>query len=238
MRITLFCLAVCALAPTIRDEQRLNLAVPVTGELRITDPRLLQPCDVGFVVAQIGGAFNVPVGFENRRDCWLSRRGKPGLETEGTEDLIGMSARQALDHLMTFMPAYSWRELGGVIVARPKSAWDDPQNVLNFPTAAFETTNQPLRDVLHTLLDGVRPKALVPHRDVPLRTDRPIDQPVTVVFRGGTMLEAVNEIARARTGVYWQLAYDSIPGRATIEFGTFDFSGIVLASVGVPQEAR
>jgi hypothetical protein len=236
MRIAVLCLAVCVLGP-IRGEQSLSLDLPITKELRITNPRLLRPCDVGLVVPQIGGAINVPVGFENNRECWLTLRGKPGFDSAHTEDVGGMSARQVLDHLMTFMPEHSWRELSGVIVVRPKSAWNDPRNVLNSRTASFEATNQPLDDVLHTLLNAVRPKVLVPHQDVP-RTERPIDRPVTVAFRGGTMLEAVNEIARTRAGVHWQLAYDSIPGRATIEFGTFDFSGFVMAPIVIPQETR
>jgi hypothetical protein len=92
---------------------------------------------LGALVAQIGRALRVPVGFENTRDCELTRRGKPGPDAECTEGLSGKSARQAFDYLMTFRPGCSWRELDGVIVVRPEAAWDDPRNVLNFSAAEF-----------------------------------------------------------------------------------------------------
>jgi hypothetical protein len=234
MRITFLPLLVLTFIATIETEQPLKLDVPVATQLQITDPRLLRPCDLGLVVPQVGRGLNAPVGFENGRDCWLTLQGKPGPNREHTEDLSGMSPRQALDHLIEFMPAFSWKEFDGVIAVRPRSAWSDPRNVLNLPTAPFEARNARLDDALHTMLDCVRPRASVPHEDIP-RPERAIDRPVTVRFRGGTLLEAVNEIARARTGVYWQLAYDSLPGRATIEFGTFDSDGIIMAPVAFPQ---
>lgn len=239
LRRILLALIVLALVPTLKAEHPLKLDAPIRGEFRITNPRLLRPCDSGAVVAQIGHTLNVAVGFENTPDCWLTLRGYPGSNADGSEDLRGMSPRQAFDYLMTFMPAFSWRAMDGAIVVRPKTAWNDPRNVLNLPTAAFETTNQRLDDVVHTLLEAVTPKAFVPHEDLP-KPERPIDRRVTVVFRGGTMLEAVNAVARARTDVYWQLAYSSVPGQATIEFGTLDVPGgsIILAPVAVPVGTR
>jgi len=126
--------------------------------------------------------------------------------------------------------------MDGVIVVRPADAWNDPQNVLNFPTAAFEATDQRLDDVVHTLLQAVTPKAFAPHEDL-ADPDRPINRRVTVMFRGGTMLDGVNAVARTRTGVYWQLGYSSAPGWATIEFGTLavQVGGIILAPVAVPH---
>jgi hypothetical protein len=241
MRRLFLALIVFAIVSTLRAEGRLNLDAPIRGACRITDPRLMPPCDVGALVAQIGHALNVPVGFENTPDCplvgrpgSLGLRGNPGPDSEGVEDLTGMSPRQAFDYLMTFMPGFSWKEMEGVIVVRPKAAWNDARNVLSLPTAAFETTDQRLNDVLHTLIDALPPEAFLPHEDVP-KPERPIDRRVTVVFRGGTMLEALNAVARARTDVDWKLAYAG-PGWADLEFGTGGSSaGVVMVPVAVPK---
>jgi hypothetical protein len=162
----LVALIVLVFLSTLRAEDRLNLDAPIRRETRITDPRILRPCDLGAIVAQIGHPLNVPVGFENNRDCGMTLRGDPGTFTDGTEDLKGRSPRQAFDYLMTFMPAFSWKEMDGAIVVRPKTAWDDPRNVLNLPTAAFKATDQPLDDVLHTLLNAVTPNVFLPHTDL------------------------------------------------------------------------
>jgi hypothetical protein len=70
-------IAVVALTfvPALGADDRLNLDAPITRQMRITDPRILRPCDLGAIVAQIGHAAGVPVGFEKSRDCWLSLHG-------------------------------------------------------------------------------------------------------------------------------------------------------------------
>jgi hypothetical protein len=80
----------------------------------------------------------------------------------------------------------------------------------------------------------VTPKVFVPHEDIP-RPERPIDQRISVSFRGGTMLEAVNEIARARGKVYWQFGHDSVPKQALLEFGILDSASLVFAHVALPD---
>jgi hypothetical protein len=231
-------LIISTIVPSIAAEKRLNLDTPATGQFRIADPRLLHPCDLGAVVAQIGHALTVPVGFENTRDCGLTLRGYPDSNSQGTEDLRGMSVRQAFDYLMTFMPAFSWREMNRVIVVRPKVEWDDPRNVLNFPTAAFAVTDQPLNDVLRTLLEAVTPTAFVTPVHL-IDPEAPINRRVIMSFRGGTMVDALNAVARTRTGLDWQLAYRSGPGRATIAFGALGVRGgsLIQAPVAVPEVA-
>jgi hypothetical protein len=239
MRAILIALITLTIVPPIATQKPFNLDLPVTREFRIADPKLLRPCDVGAVVAQVGHALNVPVGFENTRDCGLTLRGYPDSNSQSIEDLRGMSPRQAFDYLMTFMPAFSWKEIDGVIVVRPKAEWDDPRNVLNFPTVAFDVTDQPLNDVFRIVLEAVTPKAFVTHVHL-IDPERPINRRMTVSFRGGTMLEALNAVAQARTGLDWQLAYRSGLGRATIAFGTLNVPGgsLIEAPVAAPSITR
>jgi hypothetical protein len=189
---------------------------------------------MGVVVGQIARGLRVPAGFENARDCPLSPRGEAGTDGH-SKDINGLSIRQALDELMTFMPGFSWREVEGVLVVRPNSEWENRQNVLSLPTSAFSRTGQPIGEILHTVLEATLPRASVSHVDVP-RPERPIDRPITLVFAGGTMLEALNALSRAHGNVDWQIGYAAGPNRATIQFGAFDFNGgTIAAPVALPE---
>ncbi len=228
---TCLALAILALVPTRAAAQRVNLDAPVDTRFRITPLRLLRPCDLGFVVAQIGHALKVPVGFESTPDCPLTFHGGPGPGSD-TEDLAGKSPREAFDYLMTVYPEFSWKDMDGVIVVRPKAAWDDPNDVLHYPTASFQSADQPLDDALHALLRAVSPSAFSPHDDL-ANPDRPINRRVTVLFRGGTMLDALNTVVRSCADLDWQLGYYAGPGHADLLFGTSDYRTGVVAEPAI-----
>ena len=223
-------LLVVTLAGTIAARAASNLDTPIRGEFRIDNPRFLEPCACHMAVAQIARQANVLIGFENTPDCWLGPTAvKAGA---GNETLTGMSARQAFDHLMALMPMYSWKEMEGVAVVRPKAAWEDPRNVLNLPTASFSATDTPLDHALDTVLQAVTPPVFYPHDDVQ-RFGRPIDGPVSVGFPGGTMLEALNALVRAHQSAEWQLGYSG--NFATIAVESLAFTGgAVMAPVALP----
>ena len=226
----LFRLLVVTLAGTIAARPSSNLDAPIRDEFRIDNPRFLNPCAGHMAVAQIARQANVLIGFENTPDCWLGpTAARAGA---GNETLTGMSARQAFDHLMALMPMYSWKEMEGVAVVRPKAAWEDPRNVLNLPTASFSATDTPLDHALHTALQAVTPPVFYPHDDVQ-RFGRPIDGPVSVGFPGGTMLEALNALVRAHQSAEWQLGYSG--NFATIAVESLAFTGgVVMAPVALP----
>jgi len=207
---------------------------PIASDCRIDNPRFLNPCNSGMAVDQLARKADVLVGFENMPHCPPSSRSlKAGA---ASETLTGMSARQAFDHLMTLMPMFSWKEMNGVVVVRPKAAWDNPTDPLNLSTDAFEAANERVDDVLHTVLHAVKPSMFIPHEDVP-RHDGPITRPVAVAFSGGTMLDALNAIVRAHAGLEWQLGY---PGNsAVITLSTLEFPGDgVIAPVAIPPPRR
>jgi hypothetical protein len=204
---------------------------PVRGEFRIDNPRSLGACAGYIAIDQIARQAQVLVGFENMSDCWLSPRQLKAATD--TETLTGMSAREALDHLMTLMPEYSWREMNGVAVVRPKMKWDDPTDVLNFRAAAFRVTESPLGNALHRALQAVTPSVFHPHED-----DETLRGPngtlLSFVFPGGTMLDALNAIVRAHQSAEWQLGYGTNPARINLNTLTFSDSG-VTAPVALPQ---
>jgi hypothetical protein len=230
-------LLVAALAETVTAQNTSKLDDAIAGECRIANPRSMHPCDAGVAVDQLARHANVLVGFENTPDCRPSGRARsPGA---ANEILTGISARQAFDHLMTSMPQYSWKEMNGVVVVRPKAAWENPRNPLNLPTSRFEATDQRVDNVLHTVLHAVTPSMFIPHQHVP-RPDAPSNRLVDVTFSGGTMLDALNAVVRAHGDLEWQLGY---PGgseyRAVITLNTLEYPGdAVLAPVALPQDRR
>jgi hypothetical protein len=166
MRSMLVGSLVVALAQTIGAESQQNLDAPVGGEFRIVNPLLNSPCTFGAAVDQLARRAHVLVGFENTPDCWM---GAWTLHSgEGALDLTGMTARQALDHLVALTSTYRWQEIDGVVVIRPIAAWDDPTNMLNRPTASFNVTNANVHEVLHVLLQAVTPSLFYPHTDLQL----------------------------------------------------------------------
>jgi hypothetical protein len=225
----LFVLTLSAHA-TAQDTTKLDL--PVRGELRIDNPGLIDRCAGLLAVNQIARQADVLVGFENARGCQMATR---ALKADiAPEALTGMSARQALDRLMTLMPGFSWRAIGGVAVVRPDTAWDDPADVLNLPTAAFSATDRSLNELLHTALRLVSPSAFYPHEDVP-HSGRAIDAPVSVRFEGGTLLHALNALVTAHHAAEWNLVYRAGDrGAIALESLSLDGGG-VIAPVKLPQ---
>jgi hypothetical protein len=199
-------LLVVLVAQSVGAQHRSKLDDPVRTEFRILNLRLLQPCEVGTAVDQIARNASVRVGFENAADCGLSSRSLNA--GDDAEVLTGLSARQALDRLVASVPDFSWREMDGVVVVRPKAAWSDLKNTLNLPTTRFARKDVQLHEILHAMLDAVTPPLSRPHLDFPV-SPRSSGPPVSIAFRGGTLLDALNAIVRARRDAQWQLGYTS-----------------------------
>jgi hypothetical protein len=157
---------VVALAQSVGAQNVSKLDAPVGGEFRIDNPPGRSPCSFWNVLAQLAQRAHVLVGFENTPDCWPG--GRVLASGEGVLDLTGMTARQALDHLVALNSTYRWQEIDGVAVIRPIAAWDDPTNMLNRPTAAFNVANAHVHEVLHVLLQAVTPSLFEPHTDLEL----------------------------------------------------------------------
>jgi hypothetical protein len=181
-------------------------------------------------VEQLARRTQVLVGFEQTPDCRLApsalRAGDSGL------DLTGLTAREAFDRLIIADPRYRWQEVGQLVVIRPVAAWIDPTNLLNREVRPFKVENAHVHTVLHELLQAAMPSLFIPHTDLQLssngRPDNPrppawIDTPVSLAYRGGTLLEALGILAKAHGRLIWQVGYDR--GHSVIELQTLEFSG-------------
>ncbi len=234
MRNLVLAFIVIALAAPIAGRTASKLDDPIRGELRIDDPRSLPSCASGMAVDQLARATDLPVGFEASPDCWLSPRSRTPGASSGS--LTGMSVREAFDRLIASMPMYSWKELNGVVVVRPTTAWADSDDFLNQPVQPFAVTNAHADDVLHTALRAVTPSLFLPHVDVP-RSGQLSGQSMTVKFPGGTLLDAFNTIVGAHGAAQWQVGYGD--GRAQVLLSTLAFPGdSVMAPAANPHRHR
>jgi hypothetical protein len=192
------------LAPTasLRAENPTVLDRTV-AEFRI--PRVLEPCAIHQVVQQLGRTAQIPVGFQAGPECqttsdvprvsgqWLVDRRLPS--TADALDMSGMTARQVLDRVMKLFPDYSWKEMNGVAVVRPRNAWADPADVLNVRAEPFHVDNGRLTSTVHRLLG--RPDGF----EAP---DKAINAQVfSLSFAGGTLLEGLVAIVRAAGAGGW-----------------------------------
>lgn len=109
------------------------------GHLQIPDTFWL-PCEIRTVVARIGRTADIPVGFEAGSECtansmaeatgYYMADGEVG-ETAAMVDLTASTVSAAFDAIVARAPEYSWKNMGGVIVVRPKSAWADTSDSLS-----------------------------------------------------------------------------------------------------------
>lgn len=233
---------VVLLCRSLSAEDTSPLDRPITNDFRIVNLTTLQPCAVGTVIDQIARKTHVLVGFENAPGCHPSPRATTRQERhrelgDGEEVLNGMTARQAFDHVTAVMSTFTWQEMDGVAVVRPKTAWNERTNALNVLAAPMSVVDQKLGDIMDMLLRGTRPSMFVPHHQLPTPAT-PIDVRVSMTFPGGSLLEAVNTIVRSRQDAEWQFAYPG-QGMGMLILSTFDLSGgEVISPVALPATGR
>jgi len=206
-------LAVCATSLSARRPSPLD--TPVEGPFRLIGPRVRQDCTSWWPTAeQFAQKVHVRVGFETTPQCWLGGGGAHPFAPTLTFD--GLSPREALDRLMEMRPEFAWREVDGVVVIRPVPAWMATGHVLQTRVGPFVVEGVHPHHALHTMLDSAQPSLLWPHTDLSLsslgrRLFDPaatglIDEPVTVRFTGGTVLQALNAVTEPFGGI-WQIGY-------------------------------
>jgi hypothetical protein len=219
----LFCLLLVVLASPVNAQRRLTLDDPI-GEFRIPNP--LPPCGIDSVVKRLAQTARVLVGFENIPECASVVFPLIGIDRTphglvDNDDLTGMTARQALDHLMTLTPLSRWQEIDQVAVIRPAIAWNDPNDALNRQADSFNLADTRLDFALRTVM-------IVPG---PPSDDGPgIGRQFAVTFPGGTILDALNAIIRAHENVGWciglEFPYPDGSAAVRISLTTFDTSAV------------
>jgi hypothetical protein len=216
----------------LRAQTPTALDTAIEGGVRFEDPRVGNHCQSGASLHQIALQGRLLYGFENTSDCWL---GRATYQVRPDTQLTASTPREALDRLIAAMPGFQWKEIDGVVVVRPTTAWADPDDVLNLPTAAFRAPHGPFNDALHTALRAVTPPLIDPsHEDVP-HSDR-MNSAASVTFRGGSLLEALNELVRARHDAFWRIGYNGAPRRGDIALGALEArGGGIMAQIMLPR---
>jgi hypothetical protein len=140
-------------------------------------------------LADVAAAVEVPLGLE-----LLPPQAAPNPPQAIT--VTGLPLRIALGALADVDARYEWREMDGVIVVRPRTAWSDPENRLSSPVSHVRleqvTTSEAIRRVL-TLLGSEQRLASVPDT-----------RPVSVDIASGTILDLLSAVARSHGALSWR----------------------------------
>jgi hypothetical protein len=173
-------------------------------------------CSVLELFDQVARQARIPIGFESARGCWLGSRS--AVPASGARTLRARTAREAFDEIAELSGAFSWRDANGVVVIRPAGAWREA-GFLSLRVGAFHMINVSLDEALCRALDEATPRVRYerPRRSRPLE---PIEIPMSVDFSGGTLMDALTAIVRAKGSAEWQVAYSN--GRAGVLISALD----------------
>jgi hypothetical protein len=178
-------LLVVALAVAARAREPLSLDAPVqTFQL----PGSIPPCGLTTALARLARSNTMLVGLERARGCAANEY--PQLDLSNAELLTDVSKRVVLDRILALVPGYSWREVEGVAVVRPASAWADTKSLLAARVPAFRG---PYDATVPHLMNAVfRRPDNPPHKRT--MADKQI---FPATFSGGTLLQGLNALIRA-----------------------------------------
>jgi hypothetical protein len=191
----------------------LTVVAPSPAQSRMTDrivgsrpqfsvPLPLHPRGVPWTVGFLAIDTKTPAGIEVAKEPFV-----PVRTDETRLELTGLPLVEALNRLLAHDPRYEWRAMNGVIVVRPKPSWDNPNHPLHRNAGSFSLTNATLPDVVPALLHFfIRDRILT--RAAGEDSGSPFSVHVT-----GTVLDAFNAVARART-LIWEIGEEPIPNRS------------------------
>jgi hypothetical protein len=186
-------------------------------------------------LASIARSSGALIGFETMLDT------EQGLgRTEFGWWLRGKKVSEALDDLIALHPGYEWRSVNGVIHVRPQTAFANPNHFLNHAAGPLD-----LKDALplHATFEAHRvfiPDCVVRHpiytdrRDAFLENeDKVMRQPVTLSFRGGTVLQLLDAVIKAHGSLYWNVTYQVPPERLHDATPSYEYA--IFAFAPYPQ---
>jgi hypothetical protein len=152
-------------------------------------------------IRDLAKATKVPMGVE-----FLGPGKRP---LTGSIHATGNTLRWVLDAIVAVDSRYEWRELQGVIVVRPATAWNDPEHLFSKSVPAvrlIDVSPQAAVERLAKQLGHPDPLAGIPHGKL-----LSIDAPPSTVF------DLANAILRAHGELTWELSPET--HRESIEQG-------------------
>ena len=163
------------------------------GATTVRLPSTLPKCGgVNRVLAALARTSQVTTGFQESKECQSQFQRIERVEIN--YDMSGettLTVRQVLDRLIELSPDFRWSDMDGVAVVRPRSSWNDSTDALNTRLASFHFANTTVGETLAAILR------------LPARSSRLDRKTFDVAFEGGTMVEALNALVRARGDVGW-----------------------------------
>ena len=179
------------------------LDAELRDSISVTDVQNMNPCAVGMVFDQVSRAVSVPLVFENLRGCPPAPRStvRPSVQSGQSR-----SARQLLDELTTLVPQYAWREMNGVVVVRPREAWESSADPLSQPIGSLDFRESGLENVVETIVNSTTSLRVLSQSRL-LPSPEWSNRPLTMRFQGGTVLDALVMLASTCGDLTWQLGY-------------------------------
>jgi hypothetical protein len=113
----------------------------------------------------------------------------------------GLTVEEALNRIVAADPRLEWRMMSGMVVMRPREAWNDPNNDLNKHLTSFAVSQMPLTEAFSQLYQAMgAPLVRGPdHPKAPL---------VSVTLTGGSVLDALNAMVESQEW-RWIVRYET-----------------------------
>jgi len=156
-----------------------------------------EPCICGQFVQQLARATGLPMGLE------LVPGGPRPLRVQET-DLTGLRLRDVLDAVTAAQPEYEWREVGGIIVFRPRGAWENADDPLFRLVSGVQLHDEPTQKVIGAVLSRFG----VPHAD---KNYFPDTRKITLDQGQGAALDLLNALVTAHGQLMW--TWEDLPPR-------------------------
>jgi hypothetical protein len=177
--------------------------------------RPLGPCAVPRLTERIVQSAHVPAGIEYVPEPCRSQRRTADRLSESLP--IGMTVQDALDRLVQLDPRYRWMEDDGVIVMRPRNAWNEAGHFLHRTVSSFIVKDEDMTGALNAVQTALGPGRF----DAPPQRWHPTpesERRFSVALGGIPGLEALNAVVRAHGSLTWELSY--CQPQARYEYGT------------------
>jgi hypothetical protein len=111
--------------------------------------------------------------------------------------LTGLTLRSALDALVAVDPRYEWREMSGVIVFRPATAWVDSADPLNRLFGSMRHDNVPVATPIGEILAMLGAPEYA-------RNNFSDSRRISVDLPAGSALDHLNGLIRSHGEMCWQ----------------------------------
>jgi hypothetical protein len=148
---------------------------------------------------QLASQLDWPVGLQYAD----VRRGDVAPATSFRFEVPATTVRALLTQFVRDNPQYEWRVVDDIGVVRPRAAWDDEKDVLNQRAEAFDLPSVTLGEGALYLGKVGGFKGMASRQNQPIEKDEPAR--CAIHFGGGSVLQAVNAVARAFGDSAWKV---------------------------------